>query len=114
MSEPTSVDTSKVSYSRVIQQSKFPTRHQAIIVDAIEGVSIQEYIFQLYKVTDPQSIRFISRIFYGRVCGYLDTKENADKLMENSIKITIGSHSLAIRPLLPKSRRIIFSNVCPV
>ena len=102
------------TYSQVFQQQVFPTKDQAIVLDAIEGVQIQEYAEQLSKIIDSKNIRFASRISNGRVCIYLNSKETADKLTETSTKINIGSHTLEIRPLISKSKRIILSNVCPI
>ena len=102
------------SYAQVAQQTQFPTREQAIVLDSVEGISIQEYTVAIGKITDPKNIRFVSRISHGRVCLYLNSKENADKLTESNKKVVIGQHALEIRPLISKAKRIILSNVCPI
>ena len=102
------------SYAQIAQQTQFPTREQAIVLDSVEGISIQEYTVAIGKITDPKNIRFVSRISHGRVCLYLNSKENANKLTESNKKIIIGQHVLEIRPLISKAKRIILSNVCPI
>ena len=103
-----------VSYAQVTQNSTFPTKEQAVILDAIEGIQVQEYVLQLAKIVEPRNIRFVSRISHGRICFYLNSKQTADNLTENHKKINIGSHELEIRPLISKAKRIILSNVCPI
>lgn len=110
-SQPT---TSKVSYASVTQQVQVPTKEQAIIFDAIEGISVQEYARAMGKIISPINIRFISRISHGRVCLYLSDKEIADRLINTSTKINIGNQELQVRPLVSRAKRIILSNACPI
>ena len=91
-----------------------PSKDQAIILDSLEGVPVQDYLLAISTVVDKSDIRYISKISHGRVCIYLSSKEIADKLTDNNVKITIGNHKLEIRPLMSKSKRIILSNVCPI
>ncbi|CAK9799807.1 Transposon TX1 uncharacterized 82 kDa protein [Anthophora quadrimaculata] len=107
-------NSAKSSYAQKAQQLQFPTREQAIVIDSIDGVSIQDYTVEIGKIVGPSKIRFVSRISHGRVCIYLDSKQTADKLTDNHVKIKLGAHSLVIRPLIVKSKRIILSNVCPI
>lgn len=110
----TVVNKSKVSYAQVTQRFSFPTKEQAIIIDSVEGVTIQEYTDAVVNLVGPNNIRFVSKISQGRVCFYLGSKEIADKLTESNNKVNIGSHSLTIRPLISRAKRIILSNVCPI
>ena len=102
------------SYARIVQQMCYPTKDQAIVINSVEGVSVQDYLLAMATVVDKSDIRYISKISHGRVCLYLSSKEIADKLTDNHIKLKINNHSLEIRPLLSKSKRIILSNVCPI
>ena len=104
----------KVSYAQATQHIQVPTKEQAIIIDAIEGVSVQEYARELAKIISPTNMKFISRISFGRVCIYLSSKEIADRLTDNHTKINIGGQQLEIRPLISKAKRIILSNACPI
>ena len=94
------------------QQIQFPKKEQAIVTDAIEGLQIKDYVVSIGKLIGPENIRFASRISQSRVCLYLSTQEIVNKVTE--MKISIGSHTLAIRPLISKHKRIIISNVCPI
>ena len=105
----------KNSYAHVADQPQFPTREHAIILDSIEGITIQEYTLAVGKLVGSKNVRFVSRISHGRVCIYLNSKETADSVITDPpTKINIGSHCLEIRPLITKSKRIILSNVCPI
>ena len=102
-----------LSESSDAETTPFPTKEQAIVFDAIDGITIQDYTLALGKVTDPKNIHFVSRISHGRVCCYLNSKETADKITEEHLKLDIGQHSLEARPLISKGNRIILSNVYP-
>ena len=112
-SQPRSIQN-KSSYAHVTQQVQVPTKEQAIVIDAIEGISVQEYVIAVGKLIGPANIRFVSRISHGRICLYMNSKESADKLTESGKKITIGTLTLEIRPLISKAKRIIISNACPI
>lgn len=105
---------SKVTYSHIAQMSQYPTRNQAIVLDVIEGATIQEYTAAIANLIESKNIRFVSRISHSRVCMYLSSKELADRLTDNNIKVNIRGQELEIRSLISKSKRIILSNVCPV
>lgn len=107
-------NTPTVSYAQIIQKISFPTKEQAIIIDSVDGVTIHDYTVAIGRLIGPNNIRFASRISQGRVCLYLSSKEIADKLTDDHSKIIIGPHSLTIRPLITKAKRIILSNVCPI
>lgn len=102
------------SYANVMRKELFPSKNQAIVIDSIEGIPLNEYILAVGKVTDPSNIRFASKISRNRVCVYLANKTVADSLTENKSKISIRNNVLEIRPLLTKFKRLILSNVCPI
>ena len=104
----------KVTYAHVAQQVQVPTKDLGIVLDSIDGIPVQEYALAVGKIIDPSHIKFISRIFQGRVCLYLNSKETVDKLLETQPKVKIGSMLLEIRPLMSKAKRIIISNVSPI
>lgn len=105
---------STLSYSQVTEQLMFPKKDQAIITDSVEGLQIKDYVLAIGGLVGPENIRFASRISQGRVCLYLSTRELADKVTTKDTTIHIGPHSLILRPLISKSKRIIISNVCPI
>ena len=114
MDSSTQNTQNRVSYARITQQMQFPTREQAIVLDAVDGLSVHQYTVAIGKLIDPKNIRFVSRISHGRVCLYLSSKELVDKLTDNPTKVNIDTHRIEIRPLMSKAKRIIISNVCPI
>lgn len=105
--------STKVLFSSMVQEERVPIREQAIILDSMEGLTVQEYTVALAKIINPKDIHYVSRISHGRICFYLSSKELADQLVDNNTNVTVGSSALEIRPLISKARRIITSNVQP-
>ncbi|CAG5109352.1 Protein of unknown function [Cotesia congregata] len=101
------------SYANVAN-GLFPKKDQAIIIDAVEGFDVKEYILAIAAVTSSRAILYGSRISNARVCVYLDSKETADNLVDVQQKITIQDVILPIRHLIIRNKRIVLSNVCPV
>lgn len=101
-----------VSYANVT--TSFPKKDQAIILDAIEGIDVKDYIFALAKLVPPSSILFGSRIANLRVCIYLDSSKTADNLIEVSKTVQVKDQVLPIKPLVTRNKRVVLSNVCPV
>ncbi|KAM0734621.1 Transposon TX1 uncharacterized 82 kDa protein [Formica fusca] len=106
--------TTIVSFARIVQQRQFPTKEQAIVMDSVEGHTVQEYTVALGNLINPRNIRYVSRISHGRICFYLNSKDIVDQLTDNNTKINIGNNTFEIRPLISKAKRIIISNVCPI
>ena len=106
--------TPKVSYANMVNQVPTPTKEHAIVFDAVDGHTIQEYTVALGNIINPINIAYVSRISHGRICFYLSSKELVEKIVDDEIKIKIGESILAVRPLISKAKRIIISNVCPI
>lgn len=100
-----------VSYSEATQSI---TRNQAVVIDAVEGLTIRDYALAIGSKTDPANMIYISRISHGRICVYLKTQEIAEQLIDTQKIININEHSLEIRPLISRTKRITISNVQPV
>lgn len=90
----------------------FPTKEQAIVIDAIENVPIDEYARAIGNKVGATEVHFISRISRDRLCIYVSSKELADKLIEKHEHVIIAG-SLTISPMLTQNKRIIISNVQP-
>lgn len=103
----------KMNYAKVSQSLNFPKRDQAIVLQAVNGFTVKDYVSEIIKITDKENIRFVSRISNGRVCIYLPSKKIADELVEQRQKIKIGDTEINISPLKLPSKRIIISNVYP-
>lgn len=104
----------KMSYANVTQSDSFPTKDQAIIIDAIDGIPIREYVCSVGSLINPINIKFVSRISKNRICMYLSSSSIVKTLIENNSTIKINNNTLLIRPLLTKYKRIVLSNVCPI
>nr|XP_012147361.1 PREDICTED: uncharacterized protein LOC105663392 [Megachile rotundata] len=53
-------------------------------------------------------------ISHGRVCLYLSSETTVDNLNTTNKSINVNNHTLELRPLLSKAKRVILSNVCPI
>lgn len=101
------------SYAKAAKAESYPTKEQAIIVEAIEGTQLKEYITAIAEKVTPQQIKFASKISNNRICVYLANKTIAEDLVEVHKSITVQNKTLHIRPLITKNKRIIISNVPP-
>ncbi|CAG5078487.1 Similar to Transposon TX1 uncharacterized 82 kDa protein (Xenopus laevis) [Cotesia congregata] len=102
------------SYLNIAQADCFPKKEQAIVIDISDDSQLKEYTQALARVIPPSQIRFISRIANNRICAYLATKEIANELVDKHKVIMVRGHTVPIRPLIIRNKRIILSNVCPV
>ena len=106
--------TSKVSYANMVNQAHTPTKEHAIILDAVDGYTIQEYTIALGNIINSINIAYVSLISYGRICFYLSSKELVDQIVDEGTKIKTGESKLVLRPLIFKAKRMIIPNVCPI
>ncbi|KZC11070.1 hypothetical protein WN55_02618 [Dufourea novaeangliae] len=79
------------SYANATKSESFPTKDQAIILLAVDGITINEYACAVGSIIGPKALRYISRISNGRICIYLDKKETVPKLIEKHKYITINT-----------------------
>ena len=104
----TSPKSMSQSYANVTA-NPLPRKDQAIVIDSIEGASIDEYVDVLEKLINVNDVKSISKIFGGRVCIYLSNKSIADQVCDSIIKIK--NNALCIKPLIGKNKRVVVSNV---
>lgn len=93
---------------------QLPVKEQAIVLDYVNGISVQEYVIAIGQIIGPKNIGFVSPISNDLVHIFLNSKETVNKLINGNTVINIGKHVLTIRPLIPRSIRIILSDVCPI
>lgn len=103
--------SSNKTFSSIVQESRCPTRDQAIVVDSVDGFPLKDYALAIAKVVDPLNVIGFSRISQNRVCYYLNNKQLVDDLISKEAKITVGNSVLPVRPLNSRSVRIVISNV---
>lgn len=113
-SASTSPTLKNTSYAQMTKNESFPTKNQAIIVDAINDTPLKDYISTIGKVINPADIRFASKISNNRVCIYVASQKIADEIIENVRTIKISNTILPIRPLISRNKRIVISNVPPI
>ena len=101
------------NYADAISAQQFPTKDQAILIEALNNVQIKEYIAALSLIISPTLIRFASRISNNRICIYLANKTTAQELVEVHRNITVHNTTLPTRPLISQNKRIVLSNVPP-
>lgn len=101
------------SYASATMNNIFPSKEQAIIIDAVEDSTMKDYAQAIAKCTGTNAIRFASRISNSRICIYLDSITTAKNFVTNNPKLLINNTYTTVRPLLNPAQRIILSNVCP-
>lgn len=109
----TNENISQQSFSNITKQFRFPTKHQAIVFNSVDGVKLEEYIVSLGSKIKPKNILFSSRMSNNRVCMYLASQELVDKFMRDIKTINIKNEEIHARRLISPSERIVLSNVCP-
>ena len=102
------------SYVAATVRDQFPKKDQAIVIESISDIPIDEYIQEIGKLVSPNNIRFVSRVSGNRVCMYLDSKQTVEDLTSKHSSIVIKDNTLELRPLITKFKRLILSNVCPI
>lgn len=99
------------TYASTTARKNRPTKEQAVIIEAIEGYTNDDYIDGLEKLVNPSDIRFISKITGGRVCVFLSNTELVTKLSNQ--KVIVKDSYLNILPYIEKNKRVVISNVNP-
>ena len=101
------------SYAGVTQEDVTPKRQQGLLLDCVEGLTLTEYVCVIRDLVQPKDIHYASRISNNRTCLYLSSKDLVNDLTDKYNTIQIAEHSISIRPLVSKLKRIIVSNVSP-
>ncbi|PSN46791.1 hypothetical protein C0J52_19143 [Blattella germanica] len=97
MSSNPNVANPSQSYSTVTQSG--PTKDQAIVIEAHDGIPIKDYIYAIGKLTEPTNIRFVSRISNNRICIYLANKKSVEEICTHYPRIEINNIQLEIAQL---------------
>lgn len=101
------------TYANAVEKEQCISKEQAIVLDSIEGVTIEEYLIAIGNIVQPKNILYISRISQKRVCLYLNSKELVDNVVDNNVKVKIRNYTAEIRRLFTNNKRILISNVHP-
>lgn len=108
-----STSQSYSTIARTATKAIFPTKSQAIIIDAKESYKLFDYVESLGTIVDPKNITFASRISNNRICIYLSSAKLVDSLMK-SPNIKLGNTEIPIRRLVTPAKRIVISNAHPI
>lgn len=100
---------------RNVRQPPIPSikKEQGIIMQMINDIEPEEYVYAMANITDPQNIINYSKISYGRIRIYFKNKQIVEEITTKNKTIKINDIDIPIRPLLIPSKRIIISNACP-
>ena len=101
----------KISYANVIKQEFTPSQDQAIILQSIDGITIEEYARAIANIIGPKAIKFLSRISNDRICRYLDSKETVTSLTSKYKTVVVNNTNIEILPMVLPAQRIILSNI---
>jgi hypothetical protein len=96
------------------QQTDTYLKNQAIVLSAIEGIKIIDYLTAISQYTAPTNIIVVSRISNKRFCVFLNNQNTVDELIKNHNKIFINNNEITIRKLISPSKKITLSNVYPI
>nr|KAF7427601.1 hypothetical protein H0235_007295 [Vespula pensylvanica] len=90
-----------------------PNEDQVILLDNIDGITNKEYIDVIAQIIGLDNIKHILRNINEPVQIFLSDKEIVDNLLYYNNTVNIGMNYLRIRPLVPRSKRIILFDVYP-
>ncbi|EFA10871.1 hypothetical protein TcasGA2_TC001692 [Tribolium castaneum] len=93
--------------------ASFPDQEQAIVLLAVEGLKLIDYVKAIGGTVQPKNIIFASRIANHRICIYLKEVPLVDKIVSEHSTVLINDTVVSIRRLINPAKRIIISNVCP-
>ena len=107
-------NTTEPKISNVTKQEFTPSQDQAIILQSIDGITIEEYARAIANIIGPKAIKFLSRISNDRICMYLDSKETVTSLISKYKTVVVNNKNIEIRPMVLRVQRIILSNIEPI
>ena len=102
------------TFAETTANVQFPKKDQAVIFNTIEDIPQIEYIRAFSQLTDPNNIKFASRISNNRFCIYFANKNIVEQLISKQPYIVINNKEIAFRRLINQAKRVIVSNVQPV
>lgn len=111
--QPPSQHNSQPTYSNVVNSHKYPNKDQAIVLPAIEGIKIHEYIIAVGTIVLPKNVHHASRIGNNRICLYLSSRNIVDNLINTHNSINVSGTNLEVRRLITPAQRLVISNICP-
>lgn len=102
------------TFAETTANFQFPKKDQAVIFNTIEDIPQIEYIRAFSQLTDPNNIKFASRISNNRFCIYFANKNIVEQIITKQSYIVINNKEITFRRLINQAKRVIVSNVQPV
>lgn len=102
------------TFAETTANVQFPKKDQAVIFNTIEDVPQIEYIKAFSQLTNPNNIKFASRLPNNRFCIYFANKNIVEQIITKQPYIIINNKEVAFRRLINQAKRVIVSNVQPV
>lgn len=90
-----------------------PKKDQGIVIEAVEGLKIKQYLETVGEIVGPDNIIYASRLSRERICMYMKSKELVNEITEKFDAIIIDENELQIRPLLLRSTKYYINRICP-
>lgn len=90
----------------------FPNKNQAIVLNTIEEIPLEEYLYSIGDIVGPTNITHAYKLSNDRFCIWLTKKEVADKLVDENRFIKIQEHTIEIRRYINPAIRVLISYVC--
>lgn len=88
---------------------KIPNKNQGIILDDIEETQIEEYIYKIGELTEPENIIYASKISHNRICIYFNDAKIAEKITDENKNIKVNNRIIQIRRLIIPTQRLVIS-----
>lgn len=104
-----SLNQPKRTYSSVAKP--VPKKDQAIVFNAVNDKSLEDYITAISKLVDIKNIIGASHISNNRLCFYFSNKEIVNCLVETHGGFHIDDTFIPVRKLQAPTKKLIFSNV---
>ncbi|XP_023723410.1 uncharacterized protein LOC111873162 [Cryptotermes secundus] len=94
------------------QNQYTPNKKHGVIFEAVEGLSIEQYLREIADKIGGSNIKYASRLGGGRICIYLAAETYVKQICTPG-GINIGDNFIQCRPYIMASKRVVLSNVLP-
>lgn len=106
-SQPTQTQESASQQPTYSQKLLLIKKEQAIIINPLPDIPFKEYLIALGTIIDPQTILSASRISHQRICVFLNSKENAEKLLNAHKTLKVQNQITTIRSYVTPTHRLM-------
>lgn len=112
--QPNKEQQTKNTFANALKnQNNFPKKNQGIIINAVEGLQMKDYVLAVGAVIGPENITHCARLSNNRINFYLKNKNIAENFVKNNKILNINNTHVTVRHLVNPNKRLIFNNVDP-